>query len=379
VAPTPIVSTTQRTVGLTWKKKMMKSRYGVYGDPCIISIANNRFLYFHLSLPEGNPYFDDSFLDRIVCQKSKKNPKRWSRGSFAGLNPPKDQDKEWACYNPEKDEVYLTWTQFDAYNSRSTEDSSVVLFSKSTDQGKTWSAAIRLNRQAGNCLDDDSTTEGVVTTHGFQDDLYAVWAFDGVLWLNRSQDGGATWNQNEQAIARQVGGWNQNIPGIMRCNGFPTFKVIGSGAHKGRLILCWSDQREGPNNTNVFTKFSDDWGETWSEAKLVNDDGTNTHQFLPWMTVDDSTGYVYVLYYDRRAYTDERTDVYLAVSTDGGETYKNTKISAAPFLPEEQVFFGDYINIDVVGGRVRPIWTRYEDGQLSIWTAIIEADNLLQK
>jgi hypothetical protein len=94
--------------GLTWKKKMMKSRYGVYGDPCIISIANNRFLYFHLSLPEGNPYFDDSFLDRIVCQKSKKNPKRWSRGSFAGLNPPKDQDKEWACYNPEKDEVYLT-------------------------------------------------------------------------------------------------------------------------------------------------------------------------------------------------------------------------------------------------------------------------------
>lgn len=364
--------------GQTWKKKTIKSRYGVYGDPCIISISDNRFLYFHLSLPEGNPYFDDSFLDRIVCQQSKKTPNRWSRGTYTGLNPPKDQDKEWACYNSEKDEVYLTWTQFDAYDSRSPEDSSVVLFSKSTDQGKTWAKPVRLNRLAGNCLDDDSTTEGVVTAFGLQNEIYAVWAFDGKIWFKTSSDGGSTWDKDEKPIARQVGGWNQNIPGIMRCNGFPTLKTIRTGLHKGRLILCWSDQREGPDNTDVLTKFSDDGGKTWSKARVVNDDSTKTHQFLPWMTVDDSTGFVYVLFYDRRAYDDEHTDVYIAVSTDGGITYKNTKISTSPFRPVEQAFFGDYINVDAVGGLIRPIWTRYDEGRLSIWTAIIDAHTLLQ-
>ena len=43
-----------------------------------------------------------------------------------------------------------------------------------------------------------------------------------------------------------------------------------------------------------------------------------------------------------------------------------------PFVPSEEGFFGDYNNISAYGGRVRPIWTRNEQGVQSIWTALME-------
>jgi hypothetical protein len=92
------------------------------------------------------------------------------------------------------------------------------------------------------------------------------------------------------------------------------------------------------------------------------------------MTVDQLTGYVYCVFYDRRAYSDHKTDVWLAVSKDGGQTYQNIKISDKPFEPEEKTFFGDYNHISAHNGMVRPIWTRLEGGMLSVWTALIQID-----
>ena len=64
--------------------------------------------------------------------------------------------------------------------------------------------------------------------------------------------------------------------------------------------------------------------------------------------------------------------MYLARSTDGGQTFSNFKISESPFLPYSSVFFGDYTNIVAHNGRVRPIWGRLENGDMSIMTAIID-------
>jgi len=91
------------------------------------------------------------------------------------------------------------------------------------------------------------------------------------------------------------------------------------------------------------------------------------------MDVDPVTGAIYVVYYDRAPYDDFKTDVVLASSTDGGRTFKNEVISESPFItPGQFVFFGDYNNISAYGGKVRPIWTRYENSKLSIWTALID-------
>ncbi|MBL0340228.1 MAG: T9SS type A sorting domain-containing protein [Bacteroidetes bacterium] len=85
-----------------------------------------------------------------------------------------------------------------------------------------------------------------------------------------------------------------------------------------------------------------------------------------------TNGNLWFVYYDRRNYNDTRTDVYMARSTDGGITFENFKISDSPFIPDPGVFFGDYTNVTAHNNIIRPIWTRLDNVQLSLWTAIID-------
>ena len=39
------------------------------------------------------------------------------------------------------------------------------------------------------------------------------------------------------------------------------------------------------------------------------------------------------------------------------------------------MFFGDYTNIDACNGVIRPIWTRLNNGQLSVWTNITRLED----
>ena len=48
--------------------------------------------------------------------------------------------------------------------------------------------------------------------------------------------------------------------------------------------------------SDIWIKKSKDGGKTWSSDIKVNSDDSNHHQFLSWMTVDQSTGYLYVVY-----------------------------------------------------------------------------------
>jgi hypothetical protein len=77
------------------------------------------------------------------------------------------------------------------------------------------------------------------------------------------------------------------------------------------------------------------------------------------------------VFYDRRNYTNTATDVYLAKSTDGGNTFTNFIISSSAFTPTSGTFFGDYTNITAHNGKVRPIWARLQ-GTLSVMTAIVD-------
>ncbi|MGB1003785.1 MAG: sialidase family protein [Salibacteraceae bacterium] len=357
--------------GFTWKKQPMKSKYGVYGDPCIISTNSGKFMYFHLSLVKGKPYEDESFLDRIVCQYTKKKPSKFHKGKYMGLNKPKDQDKEWAVYDQVRERTYVTWTQFDKYGSKDTNDRSVILGSFSDNNGKSWSDPVTLSQITGNCIDNDNTTEGAVPAIGLNGEMHVAWANDEKIYFTTFEEGKEV--PKEKIIAEQPGGWVQEIEGLNRTNGLPvTVSDMSTGPHRGNIYVCWSDQRNGELNTDIFITKSIDGGNSWSSPKKVNDDNSHTQQFLPWITVDQSTGYLYTIFYDRRNYTDSQTDVYLAVSKDGGNTFINHKISDSPFTPLSYVFFGDYINISAHQGVVRPIWTRYENGQLSVWTAIVK-------
>jgi hypothetical protein len=358
--------------GLTWTTSFMSSSaYGVWGDPSVV-YDELGYLYFgHLS----NPPISGYWIDRIVVQRSTNNGLTWNDGAGIGFLNPKEQDKEWLgvdMHSPlYKGNIYTTWTEFDNYGSSNPNDSSRIRFSRSTDKGLNWSVAKTVSDRSGDCIDEDNTDEGAVPCVGPNGEVYVSWAGPLGLMFDKSTDAGNIWGV-DKFVSTIPGGWDFTVTGISRCNGLPiTACDTSQSPFRGNIYINWSDQRNGSTNTDVFIVKSTDGGNTWGAVKKVNDDNTTRHQFFTWMTIDQTTGVIYVTFYDRRNTTGSATDVFVARSTDGGETFTNFEVSESAFTPTSGVFFGDYTNISAFNKKVYPIWMRLDGSTLSVWTAII--------
>lgn len=357
--------------GVTWSVQTLScSAYGVWGDPVLIWDTTNTCYYLHLS----NPPSGGSWIDRIVVQKSTNFGQNYTTCTYTGKNGNKAQDKEWAVVNPLNNEMHVTWTQFDNYGSSAPTDSSIILYSKTSDGGTTWSTPKRISHYAGDCIDSDNTVEGAVPAIGPLGELYVAWAGPKGLVFQKSLDGGITWLPTETIINSFPGGWDYAINGLQRCNGLPfTYCDLSNGPNKGTIYINWSDQSSGANDGDIWLIKSTDGGNTWSSPKRVNDDAPGKQQFMSAMAIDQVTGYVYILFYDRRNFSSgTNTDVYMAVSQDGGTTFVNYKVNANTFTPSASYFFGDYIGISAHNNIVRPIWMQLTStGNLSVYTALI--------
>ncbi|MCF8242439.1 MAG: T9SS type A sorting domain-containing protein [Melioribacteraceae bacterium] len=362
--------------GRRWNESQMSSTLGVWGDPCLIFDGLGNLFYAHLSNP-----IDGYWIDRIVVQKSTDNGGTWDNGIGVGLTYPKNQDKEWLAVDltdsPYRNNVYMSWTEFDDYASWDTSDSSRILFSRSTDHGGTWMTPVRLSDHGGNCIDSDETVEGAVPAVGPNGEVYVAWSGPLGIMFDKSLDGGITFG-NDIFVVEHVSGWDLDVPGINRCNGMPvTGCDISDSPYNGNIYVMWGDQRETVNNTDVYLIKSTDGGETWDGMTKINDDNTERHQFFPWMKIDPVTGIIYVVFYDRRNTVGAATDVYIARSDDGGDTFTNHKVNTAAFTPNDYIFFGDYINIDAYDGKIYPIWTKMVNYTLSVWIANIDDTDLI--
>jgi hypothetical protein len=363
--------------GYTWSSRDLSDRYGVWGDPCIVADTAGRFYFCHLAQDLAVTNVWPRYCDRVLFQTSEDGGASWDTCTFAGFNLPKMQDKAWMAIDPKTNYAAVGWTQFDNYGSLAITDSSRIYFSISKDGGRSWSSGIVLSSLTGDCLDSSATTEGAVPAFGVNGELYIVWAFNDSIYFNKSLDYGNTWLNHEIAIAAQPTGWNYNIAGLNRCNGMPYLYVDQSNSpYRGSLYVNWTDKRNGPADADVFFMRSTDGGNTWQPVVRVNDDAPGRENFMSAMAVDQVNGDIYILYYDRRNYSDINTDVYMAYSTDGGSSFTNVKVSSTPFYPDDANFFGDYIGISARNGCVRPGWMRMDNGVSSAWTAIINKNQL---
>lgn len=368
--------------GKTWIQKQMSSLWRVWGDPCLVYDASGNLFYGHLSDQRNTSR--GYWIDRIVVQRSTNNGMDWDADAGIGFNPPvKQQDKEWLTADitnsPFRNNLYLAWTEFDQYGSSSPSDSSRILFSRSTNSGISWTDPIRVNTKAGDCIDDDNTVEGAVPTVGPNGEIYISWSGPLGIVFGKSLDGGVTFLNNKH-VANLNAGWAFNIPGINRANGLPiTGCDISNSRYRGNIYINWSDQKDG--DTDIYFARSTDGGNTWNSPIKVNNDILKRHQFFNWMSVDPKTGIIYVIFYDRRDNYDPnslQTHVYIARSDDGGETFKNYRISESPFFPNSSIFFGDYTNIAAYNGRIHPIWMRLDGNAMSVWTATIKDSELTE-
>jgi hypothetical protein len=120
----------------------------------------------------------------------------------------------------------------------------------------------------------------------------------------------------------------------------------------------------GTADTDVFVRFSNDSGSTWSAPVRVNDDtlGNGKSQFLPRIALDQTTGFIAVSWYDCRNSPGNNTaEVWAALSIDGGVSFlPNVKVSAGfssgTATPVSNFNFGDYSGLAFHAGAFYPCW-----------------------
>jgi len=372
--------------GANWTKgTLVDNTSGVWGDPDMFFDTLGNAFFIHLA----NPPSQGHWIDRIVCAKSTNAGVTYGNPApYFGRNLNSTiemEDKAWVgvdwTHGPRGNWIYCTWTEFDTYNTSNPADSSRIYFVRSTNNGLNWTdPPKRINGLSGDCLDGDNTMEGAVPVVGPNGELYDGWAGPKIwnsqfgIYFQKSTDGGNTWLPAPTYVCDQKGGWDYPINGIYRANGLPvTCCDISNGPYRGNIYINYTDEEPSSTLHDVKLVKSTNGGLNWSSPIRVNNDPVGKEQFFTWMTIDQTTGYLYFVFYDRRNYTDNlTTDVYMARSTDGGATFTNFLVSSSPFVPNSGTFFGDYTNVSAVNGHVRPIWARLQGGSLSVWTAIVE-------
>jgi hypothetical protein len=150
------------------------------------------------------------------------------------------------------------------------------------------------------------------------------------------------------------------LQGGFRNNEFPAIAI--DLTRPGRLYATWNSGNNGHTPDlvgglydfgDVVASRSDDGGSTWSAATKVNSDaGAVNHidHYLPGVAVDGN-GSVGICFYDRRRDPQNfLIDRECALSTDGGVTFKNFRVtrqrsfaaSIAGDLVVNPTYMGDY-------------------------------------
>jgi hypothetical protein len=148
---------------------------------------------------------------------------------------------------------------------------------------------------------------------------------------------------------------------------------LTGGPHDGRVYLVYSlEQKNGSNDLDVYVRYSDDSGRTWSAPVRVNDDSGTNSQFMPKIALDPTTGHVAVVWYDARAdlgnggagdtdgIPNDDAQFWGSFTSNGTSFTPNVQISAGTSNSHDSgngIDYGDYSGLSFYGGVAYPSWS----------------------
>jgi hypothetical protein len=324
----------------------------------------------------GNLFYENmsgsgTSIENSRVIRSTDNGTTWSPSVIAVLG----NDKNWIAADqtsgPYANYLYTTMT-----------NSGTGSFYRSTDHGDTFTSTNTFTTQAlpGMMVAVGPNTVGGDTSGGC---VYVVTnsggSFASTYTFYVSTNGGLTFTlksaQNfSNYVGTNVGGRNsvQN----MRTRPYPFITADNSyGPHRGRLYLVYASNTPAGdgNKPDIFCRYSDNQGQTWSSAVVVNDDinTTTNNQWHPSIWCDKTSGRLFVKWMDTRdTPTSDSAHIYASYSDDGVTWAPNQKITTAKMkincstcggggTPRYQ---GDYDAITAIDNQSLMVWTDFRAG-----------------
>lgn len=147
-----------------------------------------------------------------------------------------------------------------------------------------------------------------------------------------------------------------------------------SGPHNGRVYLVYDlEQQNESDNNDVYVRYSDDNGATWSAGVKVNDDHTVNSQFMPKISLDQTSGNLAVVWEDARndlgkggagdtnGTPNDDAQLWGSFNTNSGTSFPtNFQISAGTSnssVAGNGIDYGDYMGLSFYGGIAYPAWS----------------------
>jgi Secretion system C-terminal sorting domain len=262
--------------------------------------------------------------------------------------------------SPFANNLYCTWTVFGGTTS--------VQFNRSINGGTTFSAPITLRNGFG---------QGANVQTGPNGEVYVCWAdyTNGNLpaqglGFTRSINGGVAFTPftipfNYSGI-RVASTPNPNFNNT-RVNDFPSMAVDKSNSpRRGRIYIVYAERENGNGKSIIRLRWSDNQGTNWSVPTTLSIP-TARQSWMPWVSVDDTNGNVFVTYFCMENQNNFNTNTYVAASINGFATFQNRIVSdvlhvTAPIPAFQGGYAGDYIGITANGGRGFAAWMDDRNG-----------------
>jgi|GEM_PF-3991151 len=319
----------------------------VFGDPTVAVTNSGEWIF--VSLDQGSPNGLAVNRSRFVNGTLTWNP------SLKYVDQNQFLDKEFIEYDSAINRLYMTYV------------GPAGRLTYSTNDGATWAAPLTV-ANAG-------ATNGFYPAPGVGGEVYVSW-LNGLgspnarLYCRYSSDSGQSWASSAVQVV-QLGGQSANPPQCFNRSfniTFPSMSIDrSSGPHRGRAYFCYTDG--GTGNFNTYLKYSDDKGQTWSNAIQLDDEQNTSEQFWPQIHVGPD-GRVSVGWYDRRNATNNNSlcDFYITQSVDGGVTWgpnrrlSDTSVAWCGVPANIAPNFGDYIELTSDARSVFGIWSDARGG-----------------
>ena len=357
--------------GQTWSGTVEGAGGSNNGDPAAAINFNGRYII---------NYIDNGGHQSVSY--SDNNGQTWStsvvsnHGSTFNIL---DKNHLWVDISPTspfKNNAYVGWME-----------SNNIWVARSITNGATWEPQINISAATS----AGSHNQGINFKCGPDGEVYAAWSVydswpsdEKAIGFAKSLDGGVTWTPAIRALNNIKGiRGNNSVSQNMRTNSFPSMAVdISNSPYRGTIYVVWTNKGYPGINTgsgtSVYMIKSTDKGATWSPAMRINSDSTaGKHHYLPWITCDQATGYVSVVFYDNRNCASAEAEAWMAYSTDGGSTFTDLKVSDVTFTPSPipnmaTKYMGDYLAITAYGGKTFPCWTDTRSGHCLTYVSPID-------